>query len=328
LVSPVTYTYSASVDRQLGSHFVASAIYSGSQARKLLSGGGQVYNVSYGQDINELPGDLIIHNSPVPTRLNTSFGQILYTQNDRESGYNAIIFALRGRFSHAFFNASYTRSSSKDDTQVYPTYINPHQYYAPSNWDVPNRFSLAWNYELPGYNDGKGVLGRIATGWQLSGTTVLQSGNPFTVSTNAPFIPLTNESGTYIGYAPGSGDYNADGDNYDYPDVVTYSYKNSRQAYLHGIFTPGQFVQPAFGNEGNERYNAFRGPGFAQWDVALLKNTPITNTVSFQFRFEFFNLFNHPNLINMDANLPDGNFGQATGQAAPRFMQLGGNLTF
>jgi hypothetical protein len=94
------------------------------------------------------------------------------------------------------------------------------------------------------------------------------------------------------------------------------------------MFTAGQFVPPAFGNEGNERYNAFRGPGFAQWDAALLKNTPITSTVSFQLRFEFFNLFNHPNLINVDANLPDGNFGQATGQGPPRFMQLGGNLTF
>ncbi len=328
LVSPVTYTYSASIDRQLGSHLVASAFYSGSMGRKLLSGGGQVFSVSYGQDINELPDDLIIHNSPVPTRLNTSFGQILYTQNDRVSGYNAFVVALRGRFKQAFFNASYTRSSSKDDTQVYPTYINPHQYYAPSNWDVPNRFSLAWNYELPRVNDGKGLVGRVATGWELSGTTILQSGNPFTVSTNAPFTPLTDSSGKYIGYAPGSGDFNADGDNYDFPDVVSYSYKHSRQDYLKGIFTPANFATPAFGSEGNERYNAFRGPGFAQWDAALLKNTPITSTVAFQLRFEFFNVFNHPNLINVDSNLPDGNFGQATGQGPPRFMQLGGNLTF
>ena len=329
LVSPVTYTFSGAVDRELGRHLVASAIYSGAIGRKLLSGGGQVSNVSYGQDINELPGDLIIHNSPVPTRLNSSFGQIQYTKNDRESDYNAIIFALRGRFNHAFFNASYTHSVSKDDTQVYPTYINPHQYYAPSNWDVPNRVSLAWNYELPGVNDGKGVVGRVASGWQLSGTTVLQSGNPFTVSTNAPFRPLKDLNGTYIGYAPGSGDYNADGDNHDYPDVVSYSYKQGRQDYLHGgIFTPGQFVAPTFGSEGNERYNAFRGPGFAQSDAALLKNTPIAGSVAFQLRFEFFNVFNHPNLINVDANLPDGNFGKATGQGPARFMQVGGNLTF
>ena len=156
LVSPVTYTYSGSVDREIGPRLVASLIYSGSTGRNLLSGGGQVFNVSYGQDINILPDDLIIHNSTVPTRLNTSFGQVLYTQNDRQSGYNAFIAALRGRFNHAFFNASYTRSASTDDTQVYPNYINPHQYYGPSIWDAPNRFSLAWNYEISGYNQGRG----------------------------------------------------------------------------------------------------------------------------------------------------------------------------
>jgi hypothetical protein len=340
LISPVTYTYSAALDRELGRRLVASLIYSGAAGRNLLSGGGQVFSVSYGQDINVQQGDLIAHNSLVPTRLNTSFGSVNYTQNDRVSNYNAFIAALRGRFNRAFFNASYTHSSSQDDTQVFPTYINPHQYYAPSIWDAPNRFSLAWNYEFPGYDQGKGFVGKVATGWQLSGTTILQSGNPITVSTNASFQPLKNASGQFIGYTQQSGDYNADGDHLDYPDVLSYSYKNGRQDYLGGIFTSANFATPAFGSEGNERYSAFRAPGFQQWDVALLKNTPIRESVAFQFRFEMFNFFNHPNLTNVDANLADrvfnpdgslsnrGNFGKATGQSVPRFIQIGGNLTF
>jgi Carboxypeptidase regulatory-like domain len=329
LISPVTYTYSIAVDHEIGSRLVASLIYTGANGRNLLSGGGQVFNVSYGQDINVQQGDLIAHNSLVPTRLNTSFGQVNYTQNDRVSNYNAFIVALRGRFHRAFFNTSYTHSGSKDDTQVYPTYINPHQYYAASIWDAPNRFSLAWNYEIPGYNKGEGIVGRIATGWQLSGTTIAQSGNPFTVATNAAFSPLKNAAGQFIGYAANSGDYNADGDNRDYPDVLSYSYKTSRQDYLNGVFTSANFAQPStFGNEGNERYSAFRSPNFYQWDVALLKNTPITEGVAFQMRFEFFNFFNRPNLTGMDTNLPDGNFGKATTQAIPRFIQIGGNLTF
>jgi hypothetical protein len=337
LVSPVTYTYSGAVDHELGRHLVGSLIYSGANGRNLLSGGGQVFNVSYGQDINRYDGDLIQHGTVVPTRLNTSFGAVNYTQNDRVSNYNAFIAALRGRFSRAFFNASYTHSSSSDDTQVYPTNINPHQYYAPSIWDVPNRFSLAWNYELPGYNDGKGIVGRIATGWQLSGTTIFQSGIPITVATNAPFrpatdangVPLKNPNGSFVGAASNSGDFNADGDNRDYPDVVSYNQKTGRQDYLHnGTFTLANFATPAFGVEGNERYSAFRAPGFQQWDVAFLKRTPITESVNFQLRFEFFNFFNHPNLTNVDVNLPDANFGKATGQATPRFLQIGGNLTF
>jgi hypothetical protein len=79
---------------------------------------------------------------------------------------------------------------------------------------------------------------------------------------------------------------------------------------------------------GNEAYNQFRQPGFNQWDTALLKNTAITERVNFQLRFEFFNVFNRANLNTVDANLPDGNFGKATGQYTPRFLQFGGNLTF
>lgn len=328
LVSPVTYTYSAAVERQLGAQLAASAAYSGATGRNLLSGGGQVYNVSYGQDINELPGDLILHNSLTPTRLNTSFGQVAYTQNDRVSQYNALILSLRGRFARAFFNASYTHSASKDDTQVYPSYINVHQWYGPSLWDAPNRFSFTGNYQFPDYNHGSGFVGRVATGWQLSGTGILQSGTPFTVSTNAAFSPVIGPNGTYAGYAPGSGDYNADGDNFDFPNVSSYHYATGKRSYLQGLFTTANFPQPTFGQEGNELYNQFREPGFAEWDTAVLKNTPITERVSFQLRFEFYNLFNRVNLSNVDSNLPDGNFGKATQQYTPRFLQIGGNIVF
>ncbi len=328
LHSPVTYTYSANLERAIGSRYSAGIAYSGANGRSLLSGGGQVYNVSYGQDINELPGDLILNNSLSPTRLNTSFGQVSYTRNDRVSNYNALILSTRARYSRAFFNISYTHSVSKDDTQVYPSYINVHQWYGPSIWDAPNRLSGAGDYEFPGYNGGEGFLGRVATGWQLSGTVILQSGTPFNVFTNAAFRPILGANGAYVGYAAGSGDYNADGDNLDFPNVASYKYSKSRYNYRYGLFTRANFPQPAFGQEGSEMYNQFREPGFAEWDAAFLKSTPITERVKFQLRFELYNLFNRANLNAVDSNLPDGNFGQATGQYTPRFLQIGGNLTF
>jgi hypothetical protein len=330
LRSPVTYTYSAGVERELWTHFVAGAAYSGSNARDLLSGGGQVYNVSYGQDINQLPGDLIIHNSTVPTRLNTNFGEVFDTFNDRLSNYDALILSFQGRFSKAFFNASYTRSRSWDDTQIYPSYpIDKSAWYGPSNWNAPNRFSLAWNYQVPDVNHDAGLLGHVASGWIVSGTTILQSGYPINASTNAPFIPLVNGSGVFTGYAPGSGDYNANGDNLAFPDVSTYHQGNSRQAFLHGVFAAGQFPQPTtFGSEGNELFNRFTGPNFEEWDASLLKNTKIREGVNFQFRFEDYNVFNRANLTSMDTNLPDATFGQATSQMIPRYLQLGGNLIF
>jgi hypothetical protein len=111
--------------------------------------------------------------------------------------------------------------------------------------------------------------------------------------------------------------------------VASYKYSTSRKSYLNGLFPAGTFNAPGtFGAEGNERYNSFRQPGFAQWDTALLKNTAITERVNFQLRFEFFNLFNRANLNTVDFNIPDGNFGKATRQYTPRFLQFGGNLTF
>jgi hypothetical protein len=111
--------------------------------------------------------------------------------------------------------------------------------------------------------------------------------------------------------------------------VASYNYSTGRKSYLQGLFPSGTFNAPTtFGAEGNEGYNRFRQPGFAESDVALLKNTAITERVNFQLRFEFFNLFNRANLNSVDANLPDGNFGKVTGQYTPRFVQFGGNLTF
>jgi len=329
LKTPVTYIYSVQLEHPLVRSFVASLGYSGSRAHDLLSGGGQVYNVSYGVDINSYPGDLIDNNSTVPTRLNQSFGSIYYTRNDRRSNFDAFIADVRGRFGRSgFLDFSYTRSVSKDNTQVYPTWTNPNQYFGPSIWDAPNRISVAGDYSLPGLNHGQGAVGRITGGWGLSGTVIAQSGYPFTVSTNAPFTPVYDNSGNIVGNT--GGDYNADGDNYDYPDVSSYSIPHSRKDFLGGVFrnNPTQVTAPAFGSEGNEKYSGFRGPGFFETDASLLKDTTIHEDVNLQLRFEFFNIFNHPNLNGVDANLPDGNFGKSTSQFNPRWIQLGANLKF
>ena len=329
LESPVAYNYSANIERRVGTMFVAGVGYSGTHANNLLSGGGQQANVSYGVDINSYPGDLVQHNSTVPTRLNPSFGNIFYTQNDRYSNYNALIVSGRARFgARGFVTASYTRSASNDDTQVYPTWTNPGQYYGPSVWDAPNRFSLGWNFTLPGLNQGHGVMGRVTSGWSISGTSILQSGYPFTVNTTAAFQPVRNGAGTFTGFAANSGDFNADGDNNDYPDVQSYAMNRTRQGYLNGVFSAGQFTTPAFGQEGNERWGQFRNPKFAETDAALLKDTALTERVKLQMRFEFFNIFNYANLNGVTANLSSGTFGRATSQALPRWIQIGANLKF
>jgi hypothetical protein len=245
------------------------------------------------------------------------------------SGYNALILALRGRLSkRGFFNASYTRSSSKDDAQVYPTFTDIHQYYGPSIFNAPNRFSLTASYDIPGLSSGNAFARAVTNGWVFSDITIFQSGYPFVVYTNAPFEPVLNSAGGVIGLQPGSGDYNADGDNYDFPNVTSYAQGTSRSAFLNGVFPANNFTQPTMGTEGNEQPYRFRGPNYFNFDMSLQKNTPIYERLSLQFRFDYFNIFNRVNLTNLDGNLPDATFGKATSQFNPRWLQLGISLRF
>ena len=329
LLTPVSYNFTANVERRITNDIVAMAGYSGARGRNLLSGGGQQFSVSYGVDINNYAGDLIQHNSTVPTRLNPSFGAINYTQNDRESSFNAGVFGIRARFAkNGFVNAYYTRSSSQDDTQVYPVAINPHQYYGPSIWDATNRLYLTWSYMVPGVNQGHGLAGRVTSGWTVSGTTILQSGQPFTVNTTATFQPVKDASGKITGITAASGDYNADGYNNDYPNVASYQMGNGRHDYLTGVFPRSNFTVPTLGTEGNEKWGQFRNPGFAETDASLSKETHITERVHVQLRFEFFNLFNRVNLNGVNANLSSATFGRSTSQLNPRWIQIGARLSF
>lgn len=327
-----SYVYTATLEHSFGNHIVASIGYSRERSDGLLGGSGisNATNLTfYGWDINRFSGDLIQCNCTVPTRLNPSFGTINYSTNTSKSQYNGIIGALRARFgARGFLDASYTHSRSYDDAATYPTVANIAQYWGPSLWDIPDRVSLACSYQLPGFNNGHGSLGHFTNGWILSGITILQSGTPFTVLTTAPFLPLRNSSGQIIGYAPGSGDFNADGDNYDYPDVLSYKTTNTRQAYLSGVFSKANFPNPALGVEGDEKVNRFRNPGFAETDAALAKDTALTERVRLQLRFEFYNVFNRVNLGPVDSNLSDSNFGRVTSQLKPRWIQLGPRLSF
>jgi hypothetical protein len=170
------------------------------------------------------------------------------------------------------------------------------------------------NYELPGLSNGRGFAGELTSGWGISGTSIYQSGYPFTVFTSAPFSA--------------GGDYNADGYNNDYPDVSNYHQGTSRSELFNGVFAPGQFSPPTPGTNGNEKASQFRNPGVAQTDLTAYKTTRITERVNFQLRFEFFNVFNHPNFTNIVGDLASGGFGKVSSQRLPRNWQIGAKLTF
>jgi hypothetical protein len=329
IVSPTAYIWSGTLEHRLGAHFVASVLYAGSHTSNLVGAGNAGGAVSYGVDINQLPGALIDQPlGALPNRPNDSFGQISYTQNNRYANYEAITANVRARASRGYFDVSYTRSSSKDDASRYPTPENPGSYYGPSPWDAPNRFSASFNYEQPGLNNGQGFVGHVTNGWGLSGTSFYQTGYPFTVFNSSAY----NQANYVVGadaHTTHSGDYLANGDNFSYPDVGGYQQATSRTAFTQtGVFAGGQFTVPVAGTNGDEKTGQFRYPSFIETDLTIYKNTRITESLTFQIRFEFYNLFNHPNYIGFQNDVSQSNFGFVTQQALPRWWQIGGKLYF
>ena len=354
--TPWTTTWSATVERQISPTLVASIGYVGQHSSNLLVNSATPGANTFGSDVNVFAGDLIQHPgctpvagqtvtcSGVQTRLNTSFGSISYNRNGPWSNYNGLILAVKGRFAQrGFINASYTRSESRDNAGfetnygAYPSEYAFSRWYGPSLMDVPNRFSFGANYNLPDLNGGSGLAGRAVSGWQLAGIVVLQSGYPFTVLTTAPFAAQSVNGGP-LTFLPGSGDFNADGDNLDIPNASSYAQPKGRKSYINGLFPQcsgtaldgcGPFTLPNVGEEGNEQINQFRNPGFAQTDLTLKKVTGITERVKLELRFDLFNAFNRVNLTPVDPNANDGPvFGTSTSTQLPRQGQIAARVTF
>lgn len=334
------YIYTATLERSLGRAFVASVGYDGSRGTGLVTDADQNGEQSFGIDINRFPGDLIV-NDDVLHRLNSSFGSIKYSFNQATSRYNALILSLKGKVTNkGFISVNYTRSSAWDDANQYPTpLIIPSQDWGPSPENAPNHFSLIGTYFIPAVDPNNAFSNRLTGGWDISDNTILQSGYPFSVYTSAQFEPIFNSTHTaVIGEQPGGGDYNADGDAYSYPNVSSYSQPHNRQAYLKGLFPLSQFPAPTLGTEGNEMSDRFNGPGFAQTDIVMRKNNDLLSDgrLALQLRFEFYNIFNRPNLWdgatsatnNVVGDLSSASFGKATAQHSPRYIQFGGRLTF
>lgn len=325
---PIVYNYTIGVQRGLAGHFVLGALYSGNRSPDLVLG--NVTSLGANYDINRYAGDLVT-NVNVLHRLLPSFGAINYTKNGDKSGYNALIVTASGRIgSRESFQASYTRSSVHDYGYQFPdANVAPSNYEGPTSFNVPNRLSVTYNAGLPLLRNTNAVIRTIAGDWQLSGTLIAEDGFPFTVYTSAAFAPAIS-NGVVTGLATGSGDYNGDGYNYDWPNIPStgYSQPSNRHAFLSGLFPASTFGIPQLGTEGNEQRNRFNGPGLLQWDSALMKNFSFTERLKLQMRFEFFNVLNHPNLNGVVSDLSSSSFGKSTSTLVPRYLQIGAKFQF
>jgi hypothetical protein len=286
------------------------------------------------------------------------------------SNYNALQATVNHDFSHGVqFLASYTYSHALDLASGFENSgfggggaggfgqlrstnpFNPHLDYGNSNYDARQRLVISYYYSVPSlrhFDALKWIPSRITDGWHLSGITTFQSGFPLDI-VDSSFPSLSASAYTYYSTFGVTGGW-------DVPNVAgPIQYVNPRTPQNPGdstlpqnywfkttTTTPagcspgtppcsiGGFSAPAYGTQGNAGRDLIHGPGLNNFDFAVLKDTNITESTRVEFRFEFFNVFNHtqfdPNGINTDFN--SSSFGTVTAAHDPRIIQLAAKVYF
>ncbi len=256
-------------------NWVVEADYIGSVGRHLYDS----------PDVNRFNGDLI-QNNGVLTRLNSSFGVIGYGQSRLNSAYHGATFSLTKRYSRGLaLTTAFTIGKALDQGSHpiavgnNPTPVadvnNVSRERGLANFDIRRKLAVTALWRIPAPKFSSGFFTKLFDGWQVTGVTILQSGPPFSVTCSRPFIPVRS-GGVIVGN--NGCDYNADGFNYDYPNTPTFG--NSLQGlersdYLKGLFKASDFPAPPLGQQGNLGRNTFFGPGFANTDIGILKNTKV-----------------------------------------------------
>jgi len=307
------------VQRGLGRYVVVEANYIGSRG-----------NNQYTRwDINRYNGDLLDGRLD---RILPGFAAINYAQAIDKSHYNGLALGARVTRKDLNLGVAYTlgkaidRSSTATPSQRPDAYGPNDQDEGPSDFDIRHKVAMSLNYKLPG--PASGAARAILGGWQVGGVLIAQTGTPFSVVCQRGFVPVRNAAGAIVG---NSGcDYNADGTNFDRPNVPSFgdSISGGNQDFIRGVFKASDFPVPGLGQNGTLGRNTFYGPRYFNVDLALIKGFKISRA-DLQLRVESFNLFNTVNLQNPVNNLSDPLFGRSTSVATPgRIIQISGRVAF
>ncbi len=258
------------------------------------------------------------------------------------SNYNSVNAKFEHRTSSLAVTAVYTWAKSMDDKSAaagvgasgagYQGFMdnhNPQLDYAPSDFDVNQRFVASYVYDLP-IGRGKKLMGKsnratdaLVGGWELTGITTFQTGFPFGINSADP-LGYTGSIAPRASYIPGCSIHGG----------LTAQFQRLNMAC---------FYQSAPGVYGNTGRNFLRQPGISNFDMGLAKSIPITELLRISFRFDTFNTFNHHQYAinvgglatggsgggsSIDNGLTDSLAGKITSASPGRVIQLSGKLTF
>jgi hypothetical protein len=240
----------------------------------------------------------------------SNFTSNSYQMNMGNSVYNSLQATLERRAADFTFVAAYTFSKSMDNSSAYGQKANFTNYRLSrslSSFDITHNFVFSYNYAAPLDRVLPGLPRRLTQGWSLGGITRFSTGFPISISQSGD-RSLIGSSGTDV-------------PNYIGP-LVTYDPRLTSAKGQHLYFAKEGFVSGPLGWFGNANRRFFHGPGFNNWDIALHKDTKVTERLSIQLRAEFFNAFNHAQFNNPNGNFSSSLFGAVTSARDPRIGQM------
>ncbi|MGA8041218.1 MAG: TonB-dependent receptor, partial [Terracidiphilus sp.] len=277
------YNYNLNVQESLGGSMILQVGYVGSQGRRLRAL----------LDVNQAGLGSGGANSTRPYYAQyPNYGVINQIQGIGTSNYNSLQALLRMSSWHGLTSQfAYTWGHALDEiSEIY--LFNPQNSlcfkceYGNSDFDVRNTFTSYLSYMAPALPYGPKVL---TSGWQFNTLMNFHGGQPFTIYSS-------NVGGS------GNGEYAERADKNlsvkPYAGVSHSVQGTAATGYSVTWINPNAYTPSLNGAYGTSHRNDLHGPGFADVDLSVFKNTKVSERINTQFRVEMFNVFNRLNLAS------------------------------
>jgi hypothetical protein len=266
-------------------------------------------------------------NKPLADAFLTPFqgwAGINYYEGSGSSNYHALQASANRRYARNLqYGVAYTYSKTMDYGATLPIYRPARVWnYALASFDQTHMFTVNYTYTVPKLSQHwqNPVVAVVFDHWELSGVTSFASGTP---------------SGIGLSLSDGA-DLTGGGDG-QRPNVIADPRISHGERGFLKMFNTAAFARPGMNDPGNAPLAFVRNPGINNWDLTVFKNFPLKSEKrSLQFRWEFYNFFNHTQFSTMNTTATfdalgrqvNTQFGQATAARTPRLMQVSLRLRF
>jgi hypothetical protein len=321
LVTPYIQSWNLTIQRQLTGDIMLETAYVGKAGLKIE--GARNFNPAafINDPVTGRPPSLQNVNNRVIIAPGILSSQSDLIGNDFRNWYHSWQTQVIKRFSRGLsLNASYVLSKSIDTMSTNTSsnlLANPFNLRANrgrSDFDQRHAAIASWLWTPPIQFSSR-VPQALLGGWTLTGLHTFHSGAPMTFVMGDDVALDGTGNSQHAQLKPDAGPIARD--------------HASRADMISKFFNTDAFVptdQVPRGTYGNSGRNILSGPATVTTDFAAIKNFAITERVRFQFRSEFFNLFNQVNFSNPNTTVNSSAFGSIRSAGPARQIQLAAKL--